>query len=252
MPRGFLVARHEDGKVEITLSKRMRSELNEIDELVPKCEKDDKECLLKRPPQFLNHLVTRAVPVRSAHVLARDIGDVSDIDVFTLVAGGGLLAFGASESVGVAASEAIAALIATSEVGFLLVGGGIAVGAMAAMAVLWGLGGFFSQEWKLKTDPLTIDFPQGAPSLKCPFPLSCVGTRCKGGPGSLCTNEWPGCPCESSSRTFSDTFFWSGSWYKVQEALNDFSIAKIQPDAKCYKGDDSQYLVGIDKDTWSK
>ncbi|KAF4946654.1 hypothetical protein FSARC_14144 [Fusarium sarcochroum] len=253
MPRGFLVARHEDGQIEITLSKRIKSELNEIDELVPKCDDGDKDCLLKRPPEFLKHLVKRAVPMRSAHVLARDLGDASDIDVFSLVAGGGLIAFGASESVGVAASEAIAALATVGEVGVLLAAGGVAIGAMAVMAVLWGLGGGFSQEWKLKTDPLTFDFPEGELTIKCPeFPLACVGTRCKGGPGSLCTNEWPGCPCDSSSQASMDHFLWSFTGSQVQKAINDFTPGKaVEADAKCYAGEESEYTVDMDQDTWS-
>ncbi|KAJ3532557.1 hypothetical protein NM208_g8263 [Fusarium decemcellulare] len=253
MPRGFLVARHEDGQIEITLSKRMKSELNEIDELVPKCDDGDKDCLLKRPPQFLNHLVTRAVPMRSAHVLARDLGDASDNNVFTLVAGGALMAFGASESVGVAASEAIAALAAVSEVGVLLAAASVAVGAMAVMAVLWGLGGGFSEEWKLKTKPLTFDFPEGELTIKCPdLPLACVGDRCKGGPGSFCTKEWPGCPCDSSSQTSSDPFLWSFTGDGVQKAVNEFTAGKVvDSDAKCYAGDNSEYTVDMDKDTWT-
>jgi hypothetical protein len=252
MPRGFLVARHEDGQIEITLSKRMKEELHEVDDLVPKCNADDKDCLLQRPAQFLNLLVKRAVPLRAAEVLARDIGNLTGIEVGSAAAGG-LVAIGTSEGVVTAASELLTGLIAGVEVGSAIVTAGVGAAVMAGIAILWGLNNEFSEEWKLKTDAKTIELPK-KPSLSCPiFPLACIGTRCQGGKGSFCTNEWEGCPCDVSSVGTGDTFFLGGDWPRIQEALNEFTIGKdVNVDAECYAGEDSKYLVDMDEATWDR
>ncbi|KAG8361385.1 hypothetical protein FVEN_g758 [Fusarium venenatum] len=170
MARGFLVARHEVDQVEITLSKCMKDELHE------------------RPGKFLTLLVKRAVPLRAAEVLARDIGDLTGIEVGSTAAVC-LIAIGASDGVITAASELLADFIASVEVGSAVVTGGVDAAAMAGIAILWGLNDEFSQEWKLKTDVKKIDLPKN-PSLSCPiFPLACMGERCQGGKGAVCTNE---------------------------------------------------------------
>ncbi|KAM0229027.1 hypothetical protein ACHAPO_010304 [Fusarium lateritium] len=250
MARGFLVARHEDGQVEITLSKRMKDELHEVDDLVPKCDAGDQDCLMQRPGKFLTLLVKRAVPLRAAEVLARDIGDLTGIEVGSTAAGG-LIAIGASEGVITAASELLAGLIASVEVGSAVVTGGVGAAVIAGIAILWGLNDEFSQEWKLKTDAKKIELPKN-PSLSCPIsPLACMGERCQGGKGAICTNEWKGCPCDVSSLGIGDTFFLAGDWPRIQQALSEFVLGKdVDIDAKCYAGEESKYSVDMDEEDW--
>ncbi|KAL6400778.1 hypothetical protein AUP68_16495 [Ilyonectria robusta] len=275
IPKGFNVVVNAEGKVEITLSQLIKDQLAEIAPLVPTCPSTvrrdwdpkshrhvekraaDIDCIQKRTVMFTNEFRKRAFMVPQMMNLNEDIAIASGNDAFQLSRINRMMAFTPEGVV----SSALAGSEASLD-SFLVAVESAASGVMASFAFFIGAVDILEDLWKLKADPQPMPFfksktdteEESCPKLK----LACAGQRCRGQAG-VCTGEWKGCKCGTSSVMVGDVFLYDNDWAVVQQIIKDFDIdsdpsdTKDIPDPTCSStSGDENNLANMETDFWKE
>lgn len=269
-----------EGKVEITLSQFIKDQLADIAPLVPTCPSKvrrdwepkshrhvekraaDIDCIRKRTVMFTNELRKRAVMVPQMVNVNEDIALASGNDAFAMGENNQMMAF-TDEGVVSSALEGSEVTVVVEVDQFLVPVDSAVAGVMASFAFFIGVADILEDLWKLKADPQPMPFfrsktdthrQESCPDLK----LACAGRRCKGYTG-VCTGDWKGCKCGTSSVTVGDSFFFGNDWAGVQNVIDQFDIdsdpssTKDIPDPTCSSTSGGENnLANMETDFWKE